>query len=61
MSKDLNSRYFEIVPSSKHYPNYARIIERPIAMREMRNKAKRNDYKSREEFLGDIELMVTNC
>ena len=61
MGKDENSRFFEIVPSSKHYPNYAKIIEKPIAMKEMRNKTKRMDYKSREDFLGDVELMVNNA
>ena len=61
MSKDDASRYFEVVPSSKHYPTYAKIIEKPIAMREMRNKTKRMDYKSKEAFLGDIELMVNNA
>lgn len=37
--------------------NYRDIIKRPIALIDMKNKSKRNEYKNSEELKQDFELL----
>ena len=37
------------------------MIRCPIALKDMKNKAKRNEYKESAAFLADISLMVSNA
>ena len=37
------------------------MIRCPIALKDMKNKAKRNEYKESAAFLSDISLMVSNA
>ena len=41
-------------------PNYRDLIKKPICLKDMKNRTKRNEYKGREDFLRDIELMRNN-
>jgi len=41
-------------------PNYRDFIKKPICLKDMKNKTKRNEYKNRDEFKQDVELMRQN-
>lgn len=41
-------------------PNYRDFIKRPICLKDMKIKTKRNEYKNRDEFKADVELMRKN-
>mmetsp|Transcript_12526 Transcript_12526/g.8751 ORF Transcript_12526/g.8751 Transcript_12526/m.8751 type:complete len:105 (+) Transcript_12526:393-707(+) len=47
--------------TKKEAPNYYDCIKNPIALRDMKNKAKRRDYKNSEMFKFDFELLRANA
>ena len=53
--------WFVTPPSNRDAPNYRDRIKNPIALRDMKNRTKRNEYKGREMLLADIQLMVDNA
>lgn len=42
-------------------PNYRDLIRHPIALKDMKNKSKRLEYKSSADFISDVDLMVDNA
>ncbi|XP_035205757.1 transcription initiation factor TFIID subunit 1-like isoform X1 [Stegodyphus dumicola] len=46
--------------SAKNVPDYHRIVHRPMDLQTMREKLHQRKYKSREEFLQDVNLIVEN-
>ena len=54
-------QYFHNQVTKQDAPNYRDLIKKPIALKDMRNKAKRNEYKSAQEFIEDVELMQLNA
>ena len=46
--------WFVTPPSNRDAPNYRDRIKNPIALRDMKNRTKRNEYKGREMLLQDI-------
>ena len=47
--------------TNKEAPSYRDLIRKPICLKDMKNRTKRNEYKSRDELLQDIELMRNNA
>lgn len=58
--KDPNN-FFQVQVSSKDYPDYKDRIMRPIAMKDMRMKTRRFEYKSSAQFVEDFTLMKENA
>lgn len=56
-----DSYLFHNQPTRSDAPNYRDIIISPIALKDMKNKSKRNEYKDRAMFENDIALMVSNA
>ena len=52
---------FHNQPTRQDAPNYRDHIRNPIALKDLKNKSKRNEYKDRDGFLADLALMVDNC
>ncbi|EEB05426.1 RSC complex subunit Rsc4 [Schizosaccharomyces japonicus yFS275] len=52
---------FEQVPSKDDYPDYYQIIQHPISLEMMREKAKKGVYRSLADPLDDLALMVKNA
>ncbi|XP_071041821.1 transcription initiation factor TFIID subunit 1 isoform X2 [Parasteatoda tepidariorum] len=46
--------------SPKNVPDYYRIVQRPMDLQSMREKLHQRKYKSREEFLQDVNQIVEN-
>ncbi|XP_054711819.1 transcription initiation factor TFIID subunit 1-like [Uloborus diversus] len=46
--------------SAKNVPDYYRIVHRPMDLQTMREKLHQRKYKSREEFLQDVNQIVEN-
>jgi len=40
--------------SRKDAPNYYEVVKQPMDLTSMKNKTKRNDYSTQEEFLADL-------
>ena len=58
---DSTSFLFHNQPTRQDAPNYRDLIRNPIALKDMKNKSKRNEYKDRQAFEADIQLMVSNA
>ncbi|RIA94836.1 SNF2 family N-terminal domain-containing protein [Glomus cerebriforme] len=63
--KDENSRvraeiFFDL-PSKKEYPEYYRIIKKPIAINTIRSRIEKNKYKTLGQFRDDVLLMFQNA
>ncbi|CAB4381043.1 uncharacterized protein OCT59_030161 [Rhizophagus irregularis] len=63
--KDENSRvraeiFFDL-PSKKEYPEYYRIIKRPIAINTIRSRIEKEKYKTLGQFRDDVILMFRNA
>ena len=56
-----NSYLFHNQPTRQDAPNYRDLIRQPIALKDMKNKSKRNEYKDKSSFEADINLMVSNA
>lgn len=50
---------FEELPSRKEYPDYYKIIKKPISLEEIQQKL--FDYQSIKQLTEDIQLMVKNA
>ncbi len=59
--KQDRQKIFSAPVKSKDAPRYYEIIENPIDLGSMKNKAKRSEYYSRDEFLSDFELLCKNA
>jgi hypothetical protein len=42
-------------------PNYFKVVTNPMDLGKMKEKATKGRYKSRKEFWGDLQLMLSNC
>ena len=49
------------LPKKRNYPDYFIIIQRPIAMRQIKQKIKNGQYYSLEQFYADWKLMFDNA
>ncbi|GME75851.1 unnamed protein product [Ambrosiozyma monospora] len=49
------------VPSRKQYPDYYQIIEKPIAIKNMKKNLNKKLYKTIDEFKADLETMYQNA
>lgn len=49
------------LPPRKIYPDYYQTIRRPIAIKQIKNRIKNNEYSTIHEFRGDFELMFSNA
>lgn len=56
----LQTQPFWFPVSAKNVPDYHRIIQRPMDLQTMREKLHQKKYKSREEFLEDVNQIVEN-
>lgn len=54
-------KVFHYPVKRKDAPNYYDVIKNPIDLTAMKNKAKRGEYTSKEEFMKEIELLRTNA
>lgn len=54
-------KIFHSQVKKKDAPNYYELIKRPVALMDMKTKAKREDYLNRDSFLEDLELMAQNA
>ena len=50
-----------LYPVPKTVPKYYDIIKNPMDLKTMADKIKSNAYKNKNEFLQDLDLIVTNC
>jgi hypothetical protein len=55
------TKIFHKPVKKKDYPDYYQIIAKPIDLYEMKNKTKRSEYKTRDQFVDDVMLLVKNC
>lgn len=55
------SYFFHNQPTRQDVPTYRDVVKQPIALKDMKNKSKRNEYKDRITFEADITLMVNNA
>lgn len=54
------TKVFHQPVKKKDYPDYYEIIVSPIDLGTMKNKTKRNEYMSLEQFVNEVNLMVSN-
>jgi ATP-dependent helicase STH1/SNF2 len=54
------TKIFHKPVKKKDYPDYYTIIEKPIDLYEIKNKTKRSEYKNREQFVSDFNLLLKN-
>ena len=47
--------------SKKDVPNYHKVIEKPICLRQIRDNLRRHGYAEKNQFLADVYLMFDNC
>ena len=47
--------------SLTHAPGYLDVIKSPMCLEQMREKVKNFEYKTKADFLSDMELIVNNC
>ena len=53
---------FMDLPSRKDYPEYFKVIEKPISLNLIRKKAEsRAGYKSEADFRADVQLLAENA
>ena len=52
---------FEKLPDKSELPDYYLEIKEPIAIEQIKRKAKRKKYQSIDHFLRDLDLMFNNC
>lgn len=55
------SMMFQVVPSKKDYPDYHIIIQKPVALSQIKRRIDNKTYKSVSECREDIHLMVRNA
>lgn len=55
-----SSKLFHQPVKKKDYKDYYDMIKNPIDLGSMKNKTKRCEYKNLNQFLNDVELMVSN-
>lgn len=55
------SEHFVVLPSKKFYPDYYKIISRPISFDMIKKKMDREDYMSLNDFKEDFLLMFRNA
>jgi hypothetical protein len=52
--------FLELVPKAE-YPDYYKIIEHPISLKEIKQKIEKLQYSQIDDFKSDIQLMLANC
>ncbi|ORY80405.1 Bromodomain-containing protein, partial [Protomyces lactucae-debilis] len=52
---------FSVLPDKEMYPDYYKIIKRPISLKEIDKDNKRGNYKNIDKFADDLEQMYTNA
>jgi hypothetical protein len=61
LTKADKEKYFERVPSDKDAPNYSKMIDKKMAIANMRKKAVEHGYKALDQLHGDVKQCVHNC
>lgn len=56
-----NTQPFLFPVSAKEVPDYYRVIEKPMDLQTIRDGLRNKKYRSREEFLVDVNQVVENC
>eukprot|EP00938_MAST-03A_sp_MAST-3A-sp1_P004401 g4401.t1 len=46
--------------NGKTFPSYYQVVKRPMWLNKIRSNVREKRYKSKDEFLGDVKLLVTN-
>lgn len=54
-------KFFTTAVKRKDAPNYYDVIKNPIDLTQIKNKAKRIEFFTQEQFLADFQLLVNNC
>jgi hypothetical protein len=54
------TKIFHLPVKKKDYQDYYQIIKNPIDLGTMKNKTKRYEYKTVDQFISDLDLMVHN-
>ncbi|KAJ1975783.1 hypothetical protein H4R34_004211, partial [Dimargaris verticillata] len=57
----LVSKMFHDLPSREDYPDYYKVIDRPLCLTAVREKIDNRDYNQAEEFRQDMELVFDNA
>ncbi|KAL3241151.1 RSC chromatin remodeling complex ATPase subunit STH1 [Nakaseomyces bracarensis] len=52
---------FEVLPSKREYPDYYKLIEKPVALDNILKNAKRGVYKSLKDVQTDLQTMFDNA
>ena len=55
------SEVFEELPSKMEYPDYYKVIKKPIDLRTIRRKLNKDIYPTMEELADDLQLMFDNA
>lgn len=55
------TKIFHYPVKKKDAPNYFDVIKNPVDLTAMRNKAKRNEYETMEQFLQEINQLRVNA
>ncbi|XP_078661652.1 bromodomain adjacent to zinc finger domain protein 2B-like isoform X32 [Branchiostoma floridae x Branchiostoma belcheri] len=52
---------FLVPVNTKQFPQYRKIIKKPMDLSTIKNKLRDNKYRSREDFAEDVRLIFDNC
>ena len=60
--KDCDHKFLFLNPVTDDIaPNYTSVIQKPICIRDIEDKAMNDEYRSFEEYRDDVLLMFQNC
>ncbi|GAB6019345.1 Bromodomain adjacent to zinc finger domain protein 2B [Chamberlinius hualienensis] len=52
---------FLLPVNTKLFPSYRKVIRRPMDLSSIRNKLENGSYKTRNDFMNDVQLIFKNC
>ena len=55
------NQYFHNQVTKQDAPNYRDLIKKPVSIKDMKNRCKRNEYKSSQELMADVQMMKLNA
>uniref|UniRef100_A0A0C3SGF9 Bromo domain-containing protein n=1 Tax=Guillardia theta (strain CCMP2712) TaxID=905079 RepID=A0A0C3SGF9_GUITC len=61
MKSNPKSLPFRSPVDTKTNPNYRKVIKKPIDLNIIRTRIDESLYKSKDEYMADVDLMVENC
>lgn len=59
--KSLRNNFILLLPFVQDAPDYYEIIQCPMCLSQMMSKIDREEYKTKQSFLDDVKLIVTNA